>query len=80
MFFLEGDEEGPSSCPLPSQLEQEFFMQPPTPSSGASHRGQEDGKKLVESSAAHKREIQERVDKAIRNSIKLINGLKAKDA
>ncbi len=30
-------------------------------------------------SAAHKREIQDRVNKAIRNSIKLINGLKAKD-
>lgn len=78
MFFLENDEEGPSSCPSPSQLQQEFIITPPTPSC-VSHRGQEDGRKMAESSAAHKREIQERVNKAIRNSIKLINGLKAKD-
>jgi hypothetical protein len=29
---------------------------------------------------AHNKEIQDRVNKAIRNSIKLINGLKVKDA
>jgi hypothetical protein len=72
MFFLEGDEEEESPHP-----DQQLLMPPPTPSQ---QRGMHDESRREAESAAHKREIQDRVNKAIRNSIKLINGLKAKDA
>ena len=69
MFFLEGEEEESNN------EQSDFYVPPPPP-----RQAQESKSNKSVQSVAHDKEIQDRVNKAIRNSIKLINGLKPKDA